>query len=311
MCRLTACFYFALFLISCSSNPVTSKSGNEDLAKALSSKNDSIRSGAYYHLVDSLKNKSWDETDILPFQSSILNDSKSLLREALVIQKTETDKTWIWNNDHYLFIRESLSVLLDILGYLKNDSSEKILESALLLQDSRPKLFACISLVKNGKNVSQQIIDSVAADDECRIWLLRGLKQVNGEKFFPLKYKTQVLIAQSEMVDWLKYPTELNRVPDEIKLEKVQQVSGKEGLEDFYLFKFRSNDSAWANHGWMAGVAGGYEVQNEPTDENTGYTFSSFEKWDSKVTDEHLKSVIGQIDKANAKQINGTYKTSK
>lgn len=55
------------------------------------------------------------------------------------------------------------------------------------------------------------------------------LKRLGNTSLFPETYRTQKAFAEADMVNWL-YPTELNRVPDEIELMKVVAVNT--GLPD-------------------------------------------------------------------------------
>jgi hypothetical protein len=96
------------------------------------------------------------------------------------------------------------------------------------------------------------------------------------------------------MVNWLVYPTELNRVPDEIELMKVVPVDTglPGGIYDYYLFRFRTKEPHWAaKNGWIAGVSGPFLRGDEPTTDALGDTFSSFAKWDSKTPDEHVGDI--------------------
>jgi hypothetical protein len=93
------------------------------------------------------------------------------------------------------------------------------------------------------------------------------------------------------MVNWLVYPTELNRLPDEIELMKVVAVDTgmPGGIYDYYLFRFRTKEPHWAaKDGWMAGVSGPYLRNDQPTMESLGETFSTFTKWEAKTPDEHV-----------------------
>ena len=72
------------------------------------------------------------------------------------------------------------------------------------------------------------------------------------------------------MVGWLKYPTELGKVPEEISLLESFEIDD----EICYSYKFRASEF-W-NQEEMIGVAGGYP-KNEITARDCGWTFSKFE----------------------------------
>jgi hypothetical protein len=99
------------------------------------------------------------------------------------------------------------------------------------------------------------------------------------------------------MVDWLTYPTELAREPDEIEQVAVvtQEMAAPLGLVDYYVFRFRTLPPHWAaEQGWMGGVSGPYIRAEEPTPNAQGQTFSKFEPWEG-TTPEQLVHEIQEL----------------
>ena len=78
------------------------------------------------------------------------------------------------------------------------------------------------------------------------------------------------------------YATELARMPDAIELMSVVEVDSKskDGVVEFYLFRFKSGSATWVDKGWMSGVSGYFPKKEKPSTESYGYTFSAFQKWD-------------------------------
>jgi hypothetical protein len=131
------------------------------------------------------------------------------------------------------------------------------------------------------------------------------LKQAGKDALFPKQYRTQEAFAESNMVDWLTYPTELGRAPDEIELMKVisRDLGGDEGVCDYYLFRFRLHPPhEMASEGWLAGIAGPFRQKEEPTTNALGHTFSAFEKWDSRKSDDHLQHILDLVEEQTKRE---------
>lgn len=228
-------------------------------------------------------------------------------REVLVPRQRTEGHRWMWEED-YLAARDHAGLLLDLFGEVPSHHIRSELTRAMT-DYTDPKLlgFAAVSMVRQGAPVSSDTLDRIAADAEIRNKLFELLERSGRADLFPPRYKTQEAFAESAMVGWLVYPTELGQVPDEIELMKVL-TSGKPGEEeDFYVFRFRMDEPHWAaKDGWMAGIAGGFAHRNQPTITADGHTFSGFTAWDSQSPEEHLREVtgvIGEAWKAKAKEI--------
>jgi hypothetical protein len=185
-------------------------------------------------------------------------------------------------------------LLLDLLAYLPGDLVEEQLREAMEYKDPRLKHFALVSLLRLRKRVDKKQVEDVARHAEMRNWLFITLKELGKSSLFPEKFRTQESFAEADMVNWLIYPTELSRVPDEIELMKAVTVDTglADGVYDYYLFRFRTKEPHWAaKDGWLAGVSGPYLRKDEPTTEALGETFSAFTKWDSKSPDEHVGDI--------------------
>ena len=226
---------------------------------------------------------------LAPFTDQVLK-SYSGLAEKLLPAQRDQGIDWMWA-DAYQESRHDAALLLDLLGHFPGDRVEKVLREAMEYKDPRLKHFAIVSLLRLGKPVEKKHVEDVARHAEMRNWLYIDLKRLGQSSLFPETYKTQQAFAEADMVNWLVYPTELNRVPDEIELMKVATVDTglPDGIYDYYLFRFRTKPPHWAaKDGWIAGVSGPYLRKDQPTTEALGDTFSSFTKWDAKTPDEHV-----------------------
>ena len=140
---------------------------------------------------------------------------------------------WIWE-DEYQVHRERASLLLDLFGYLPMDAVEPELLRAQKFLDPRLVYFSVVSLLRQGREVPATSLDAVAASPEMRNWLFGKLGDMGKAALFPKAFMTQESFAESAMVAWLSYPTELGRPPDEIVLEKVvpADTHGDDGVLD-------------------------------------------------------------------------------
>jgi hypothetical protein len=185
-------------------------------------------------------------------------------------------------------------LLLDLLGYFPSPEAESELQEGLRYHDPRLKLFAVCSLLRIGRPVEPRDVFQVAANPEVRNWLYDRLTDFGRPDLYPHALKTQEAFAEGEIVQWLTYPTELGRVPDEIELMAVitEDMGPPEGLLDWYLFRFRTFPPHWAaEDGWIAGVAGPYLRKDAPGTRSYGDTFSKFTPWDSMTPEEHVADI--------------------
>jgi hypothetical protein len=103
---------------------------------------------------------------------------------------------------------------------------------------------------------------------------------------FPQEFYTIELAAESNLANWLEFPTELDALPDEI--EHVERVTiDFDGNNVFYhVFKFRVNEPHWlAKDGWVLGVVGPYFDDSNPYDHPSA-TFSRFSSKFGETTPE-------------------------
>lgn len=226
---------------------------------------------------------------LTPSTDGALKNYRTVADKLRPAQKAE-GIGWMWE-DAYQDSRHLAGLLLDLLGYFPAGKVEKTLREALEYTDPRLKHFAVVSLLRHGMPVDKRHVEDVARSTEMRNWLYQALTELGKATDFPERYRTQKAFAESDMVHWLVYPTELGRVPDEIELMKVVPVDTglKDGIYDYYLFRFRTKEPHWAaKNGWVAGISGPYLRKDQPTTRALGDTFSTFTKWSDKTPDEHV-----------------------
>ncbi|TWI77927.1 hypothetical protein IQ13_4168 [Lacibacter cauensis] len=99
---------------------------------------------------------------------------------------------------------------------------------------------------------------------------------------FPEQYYTIVQAAESNLANWLEFPTELDACPDEMK--HVQRVSidfdGQHNFVHYEVFRCRVNEPHWAaKDGWFLGVVGPYFDDSKPYD----FPHATFSRISSKA----------------------------
>jgi hypothetical protein len=225
--------------------------------------------------------------------ASLVVGAYQAMRTQINAAQTKPGTDWLWE-DSYAEVREDAGLLLDLMGYFPSPEVEAILAEASKLKDARLAFFAAASLLRLGQSVDAAILEHVAASAEARSLLFDELKRQRKAHLFPAQWATQKAFAEADMVNWLTYPTELGRAPDEIELMKVvsEDFGAPDGVLDWYLFRFRTKPPHWsAKDGWMAGIAGPFKKAEEPSTRSYGDTFSTFTHWDSKTPAQHVADV--------------------
>jgi hypothetical protein len=185
--------------------------------------------------------------------------------------------TWMWE-ELYEKPRSEGALYIDLLGHFPEPHMKEAVRQALSFTDPRLKFFAVLGLLRQGEDIEPEDLTDVAASAEVRNYLFDELKTLGKLSLFPEKFGTQAALAESDMVNWLIYPTELGCAPDEIELMHVGAFDTEDGLADYYVFRFRTFEPSWGvKHGWMAGVSGPFLQKDAPSTEAYGDTFSRFE----------------------------------
>ena len=83
---------------------------------------------------------------------------------------------------------------------------------------------------------------------------------------FPIEFYSEEKGAESHMVNWLEFPTELGQAPSEIVLIRIIPIKLHIQVH-YYAFKFRTLAPRWAKKlNWMIGVCGPYDEKSQPFD---------------------------------------------
>jgi len=123
-----------------------------------------------------------------------------------------------------------------------------------------------IAKVTSRAEAVESEILAVAADPSLRHALFVALGTCQRLDLFPAGYLTFEKGAETSLVNWLEFPTELGTAPDKVEfVEKITMES--EGDVQYYVFRYRMVTAHWAKKfGWMIGVAGPYGKDSLPYD---------------------------------------------
>lgn len=120
------------------------------------------------------------------------------------------------------------------------------------------------------------------------------LSSYDQKKLFPPLFDTIEKGAESYLVTWLEFPTELGRAPDEIEFLKEISIDNHSSM--YYVFKYRAQQPKWAAKlGWMIGVTGPYTPDSSPYDVPKKI-FSRFNTLESISLEEEVKWVHENIN---------------
>lgn len=134
--------------------------------------------------------------------------------------------------------------------------------------------------LENGAGLKKVDVFEFAQDNKTREMTFQLLSEHNKTEMFPKEYLTIESGAESSLVNWLEFPTELDKAPDEIQhLEKVKiEFDGNDVF--YHVFKFLTIEPHWAaKDGWMLGVVGPYFEDSKPYD----FPAATFSRCSSKL----------------------------
>ena len=200
-----------------------------------------------------------DPAMLLPHADRLLEMLRSR-REWLGPRQQIDGIGWMWESAYHQQRRWKAGVLLDLLGHVPTPEVEI-------------ELRRCIGGVHRPAAADGDSAGLVAARCGRRTGASRGNRRqrrmpqvalrraapARTRHLYPDEFRGQAALAESDLVNWLTYPTELGRPPDEIEL--VQAIpfhtESDVGWADYFLFRFRTHTPHWsARDGWIAGISG-------------------------------------------------------
>jgi hypothetical protein len=200
---------------------------------------------------------------------------------------------WMWT-DEYQQCRYGITTLLELCEAMPEMVTPELLAEGMQLRDPSLRHNFLIAHFVAGVPFDERQVEWIASHSESRIHLFHELTKLKRMDLFPAEFATNAALAESQMVNWLIFPTELGRAPDEIELMSIVAADrvGGSPQDDFYVFRFRTYEPHWsAETGWMCGVSGPFH-RNVLDGETDSSSFSCFDPWESHSVDEHLGKIL-------------------
>jgi hypothetical protein len=193
----------------------------------------------------------------------------------------------------YVLIAVGVVVGLLVLGFVGLVINLRV-GSSRQRKKTAARLAPVMDAIAAGEMPDADAIFQLASNPQTRNAFYLALKEAGKAEFFPPEFLNRQAFAESNLVDWLSHPNELKSPPDEIQLVKLVTLPTDEvGEVEWYLFKYRTRPPHWAaGKGWMAGVAGPYPKNADPTlVVDAPGTFSEMEPIGSKSAEEHVRAL--------------------
>jgi len=221
-----------------------------------------------------------------PHLPLIMDGWFSVYAEVVRLQRDGASAEWMFDEE-YSGPRSDAEIVLDLFGYLPFERVGDALRKGLALYDPRLKLFASVSLLRQGKRVDRSELDRVAASDEVRILLWEQLREIGFLSLIPAHWSSPAQLAVSSLARWASHPMELGVPPEGIELAQTYPVETDYGPLEAYLLRFRARSEPLAEtRGWMAGIAGPFHDEKE-----VDSPWSFFDSWEAMSPEEHFKKM--------------------
>lgn len=137
-----------------------------------------------------------------------------------------------------------------------------------------------------GREPSQTDLQQFAGNRNTRQVLHDLLAQAHKLHLFPREFLTWEAMAEANLIGWLNHPNELGAPPDHIEL--MTKIQAPNAVGHYFVFRYSVDEPHWAaKDGWMAGIAGPYDLTREPAPYARG-TFSRFERYDARTAEDHV-----------------------
>ncbi|MGI9577411.1 MAG: hypothetical protein ACR2OH_04385 [Microthrixaceae bacterium] len=160
--------------------------------------------------------------------------------------------------------RERLAVVVPLFGSLASDEAVVVLRRVLACVDPRVGASAAVALAGRGEVVGEDRIALIARDPEARRVLLAGLARLGRGFELPDELRSEVAIAEAEVVSYLAGRTQLGAPPDDLEHRGVFATPLEWGRGLTHLFAFRVRPPHWsASRGWMLVAAGPFDASME------------------------------------------------
>ena len=220
----------------------------------------------------------------------------------------KTSKIWLTVLD--VPKRKTLYIALEFIGHKRKNKMKVIIIIlefvvivvaifAIVLRQHNSKLYSerfkriatLHEKLKNGQNLTGKDVYPFAQNILTREITFLLLNDHDKTDLFPQEYYSIVKGAESNLANWLEFPTKLGVCPEEIEyIKRVTIDFDKQKNQVHYeVFKFRVNEHHWASKdGWLLGVVGPYYDDSKPYD-FPNFTNSRFVGIDHVSPEEEVK----------------------
>lgn len=174
------------------------------------------------------------------------------------------------------------AIVLLILGYVVYRLLRVKWQSGQLNAKRFARVKSLYDLLESGEGVTQNDVLPFAENRLTREMAFQLLVDHGKTHLFPEAFHTIVAAAESNLANWLEFPTELGACPDEIEhLKRVTiDFDGQQNYVHYEVFKYRMHQTHWAaKDGWILGVVGPYFDDSKPYD----FPHATFSRIDSTV----------------------------
>ena len=191
----------------------------------------------------------------------IINATKRKLKDILNYLKKQNINSLVY---------EDLEVIVDMSCYLNDKEISNIIDEIDHLgKNENADIFIMKYKIINNMKISDKKLKMLKQDSE-RLWLLYSIMEELNINNVYLNDVSQESIAKSNMIKWLKYPTELGGNPDKIEL------LGEFSYNNTKCFAYKFSKNNFKISGDLLGVSGGFPL-DKISSITSGYTFSKFE----------------------------------
>jgi len=164
--------------------------------------------------------------------------------------------------------------------------------------EQKLKIFAgLLHKLRTDENISSDELVFLAENPATRHPLFGILKGFGRTELFPENYHTLEKSAESFLVNWLEFPTELNAPPDRIELFTTITVEEDQEILEYFVFKYKKESPPYGlTDAWMLGVAGPFKPDSKPY-EIPLRVFSRFNELGTVTAAEEVRWVHDHINR--------------
>lgn len=158
------------------------------------------------------------------------------------------------------------SVLFSVLAFMAYRLAYVLWQNLRLNKKRLKRLKPLQDKLASGQELTESDILPYALHPLHREVVYGWLESQGKGHLFPASLVDLVRGAESNLANWLEFPTELAACPDEIAhLRRVSIPQEGGGTAHYEVFKYRVNEPHWAaKNGWMLGVVGPYTDGSRP-----------------------------------------------